>query len=444
MQKRVCIQMCDMTDSYKCEGSSYAEESSYLHVWHDRFTSVPQLIHMCAMTHLYVCRDSGAWQSHEGGAYVEESSHSHVRHDSFVCVPWLIHMCAMPDLYVCHDVLIFDDLTQKIAHHRKAVHMYTYEFLCMFYDKTHVFDDKTHICFMTRLMYVLWQDSCMFYDKTHVCFMTRLMYVLWQDSYVLWQDSCMFYDKTHEFSCMFYDKTHDSYVLWQDSCMFYDKTHMSSYVCFMTRLSLWHDSFICVPRLIHMCDMTQELGNHMEAVRMYKRVLKIDEDDATGERVTAHIWLNHVTNTNESRHTCGSCAYVYEDCQHRWGWRHRCASHVTHMDSSRHKYEWITSRICNHVTHVFKIDEDNATGERVTARIWINHVTNTNRSRHTCEFKIDEDDATGKRVTSLIWINCVTNTNESRHTYTSITSHIWIQNRRGWRHRYASHVTHMN
>jgi len=49
---------------------------------HDSFIRVPWLIHMCTMTHLYVC------------------------HDSFICVPWLIHTCAMTHSYVYHDSFI--------------------------------------------------------------------------------------------------------------------------------------------------------------------------------------------------------------------------------------------------------------------------------------------------------------------------------------------------
>ena len=61
------------------------------HVYYDSFslallllckTAWTWLIHLCAMTHSYVCLDL------------------------FICVPCLIHMCAMPHSYVCHASLI--------------------------------------------------------------------------------------------------------------------------------------------------------------------------------------------------------------------------------------------------------------------------------------------------------------------------------------------------
>jgi len=70
------IHMCSMTHSYVC---------------HDSFIWVSWLIHMCAMTHSHVCHDSFIW------------THSHVCHDSFIWVSWLIHMCAMTHSHVCHD-----------------------------------------------------------------------------------------------------------------------------------------------------------------------------------------------------------------------------------------------------------------------------------------------------------------------------------------------------
>jgi len=61
------IHMCAMTHSYVC---------------HDLFICVPWLIHMCAMTHSCMC------------------------HDSFMYVPCLSHMCATMQSYVCHDSFI--------------------------------------------------------------------------------------------------------------------------------------------------------------------------------------------------------------------------------------------------------------------------------------------------------------------------------------------------
>jgi len=85
------IHMCAITHSY---------------VWRDSFICVTWLIHMwgmphsyamCAMTHSYVCHDSFicvTWLIH-----MCDMTHSYVRHASFICVPCLIHVCAMTHWY---------------------------------------------------------------------------------------------------------------------------------------------------------------------------------------------------------------------------------------------------------------------------------------------------------------------------------------------------------
>ena len=60
------VHMCDMTCS--C-------------VWHD--SCVTWLVHVFAMTHLWVCYDM---------------THSYVWRDSFIRVTWLIHMCTLSEL----------------------------------------------------------------------------------------------------------------------------------------------------------------------------------------------------------------------------------------------------------------------------------------------------------------------------------------------------------
>jgi len=106
----------------------------YLYVWHDSFTRVTWLIHMCDMTHSYACHDSftcvawwflGSTQSPRAPAcgyviiyicnviiyiwcdyliklsicvtwliHTCDVTHSYVWHDSFIRVSWLIHTCA--------------------------------------------------------------------------------------------------------------------------------------------------------------------------------------------------------------------------------------------------------------------------------------------------------------------------------------------------------------
>jgi len=76
------ISMSQISMTHDCGSPKYQCGTNYQS--HEKlgtpaFICVPWLIHMCAMTHSYVC------------------------HDSFIyafCVPWLIHMCAMTDSYV--------------------------------------------------------------------------------------------------------------------------------------------------------------------------------------------------------------------------------------------------------------------------------------------------------------------------------------------------------
>jgi len=49
-------------------------------MYHDSFTYVPWLIHICAMTHAHMC------------------------HDSFTYVPWLIHIARLDTFHVPHSV----------------------------------------------------------------------------------------------------------------------------------------------------------------------------------------------------------------------------------------------------------------------------------------------------------------------------------------------------
>jgi len=78
----------------------------------------------------------------------------------------------------------------------------------------------------------------------------------------------------------------------------------------LTHSQVWHDSFIYVTWIIHICDMTHlcVTGEQLEGSLFDERCAV-----ATGEWVMSHIWVNHV---NESCHI------------HEW---FMWMSHVTHM-----------------------------------------------------------------------------------------------------------------
>ena len=105
--------MCDMTRS---------------HVWHDSFTYVTWLIHMCDMTRfscvtwlIHMCDMTHSHVWHDS-FLMSDMTHSHMWHDSFTCVTWLvsyewhdsftcvtwlIHIFDMTRSYACHNPRIF-------------------------------------------------------------------------------------------------------------------------------------------------------------------------------------------------------------------------------------------------------------------------------------------------------------------------------------------------
>ena len=109
----------------------------------------------------------------------------------------------------------------------------------------------------------------------------------------------------------------------------------------------------------------------------------------TYESVMPQIWLR-LTHMNES-------------CRTRTNtWR---SSRITRMDTSCHKYEW------------------------VTARVWTSHVACMNESCHTYEWVMPHK-----------WMRHGIYFNESQHIYRRVMSHVeWVM-----LHIWISHITNMN
>jgi len=190
-------------------------------------TCLPLLIHMCAMTHWYVC------------------------HDSLICVPWLIDMCAMTHSYVCHDLFIYVPglvVTFQNIFTTRMIPMYVWvwgmgtpqlqsgldvryvdSFICV--------PRLIHMCAMIH-SYVCHDSLICVPWLIHMCALTHSYVCHFLFICVPWLiDMCAM---THWYVC------HDSFI-----CVPW-LIHM----CAMTRSYVCHDSFICVPWLVHMCAMT--------------------------------------------------------------------------------------------------------------------------------------------------------------------------------------------
>jgi len=166
-------------------------------IWRETMSliCVTWLIYVCDMNHLYVWRDSlicVTWH-----IYVCDMTHSYVWRvywyvwrDSFMCVRWLIHMCDVTHWYVWRDT-----------------------FMCVIW-LIHMCDGE------------LW--------RIHMC------------------DICVTYlrDMSDSFTCATWlvhmlHTTHS--CVWEGEVWLID-------MCYMSRLYVWHDWFICVTRRIHTCN----------------------------------------------------------------------------------------------------------------------------------------------------------------------------------------------
>ena len=150
------------------------------------------------------------------------------------------------------------------------------------------------------------------------------------------------------------------------------------------------------------------------------------------ERVVSHIWMSHVTHTNESFHTS-----VQEDTKRKVKRHYVNVGDMT-PSNTRHVSFWLIhlrgvrdwfisrvrdSSICRtwhfpihdityfHVWHDVFTCMTRFVYEWVMSHMWMSHVTHMNESCHTYEW-----------VMSRIWMSHVTHMNESCHTYDTIRS----------------------
>ena len=74
-----------------------------------------------------------------------------------------------------------------------------------------------------------------------------------------------------------------------------------------------------------------------------------------------HVWMSHVTHTNESCRTC------------KWVMSHIWMCHVSHMNESCHTW-WILIAMHVWMSHGIRINESRHTHEWVMSHIWMSHV----------------------------------------------------------------------
>ena len=173
--------------------------------------------------------------------------------------------------------------------------------------------------------------------------------------------------------------------LWQVSCLthvggmsliymrMHDMTY--SYVC--------HDSFICVPWLIHMCDMTHsyvwhesdlyvdthmqlhvslQLPVHASCAWVMAHVwmshgTRMNESWHTYEWVMAHVWMSHGTRMNQRCRMCAAwvwCTRMTRRCSAAWVFKLLCTGHMTRINESNHTHEWVHFAHVNEACHAYE------------------------------------------------------------------------------------------
>ena len=177
-----------------------------LNLCYDSFTLLPWLTHVCDTTHSCECHDSFIcvqWHIH-----MYAITHSHLCHEWSIHVPWHAHMCAMTHSFVWHD-------TFKCV--PWLIHMCAMTHSCACHDSFICVPWLIHVCAMTH--------PCV----CHVSFtcLTWRLHMLQQET-----DT-----KLHQL--------HAQLQKW------HAHTHMR------------HESFMCVPTLIYVYDITRSCALHV-------------------------------------------------------------------------------------------------------------------------------------------------------------------------------------
>jgi len=170
----------------------------------------------------------------------------------------------------------------------------------------------------------------------------------------------------------------------------------------MTHSYMWHDSFICVTWLIHMCDMTHSYVWHDSFICVTWRIHMYDmtHSHVWNNSFICAPWLTHMCDTTHSHWwhipcpmSCDTTHSYMCDMTLSHAWHIACTSHmriihVTRMNEKRQihqPHKSIMSHSQTSQTAEFGSTSTCAchTRERVMSHSWTSHVIPTPNSRTT-------------------------------------------------------------
>jgi len=183
--------MCDITENVTFQ-SDMTFHSDVTGKWYDTCDIIGV---MRDMTHPHVWHDP--FLCVRLFILMREIVHSYAWHDSFLCVRWLIHMCDMTQSYVWHDSCWYDLIQNEschITHVNESCHWFGMspdsewfmEWVMSHIWMSHVTHHITHMneaCHWLRMSHGMSHvtiDSFWISDMTHLC----VWYDVWHDSFI--------------------------------------------------------------------------------------------------------------------------------------------------------------------------------------------------------------------------------------------------------------------
>jgi len=207
-----------------------------------------------------------------------------------MCVTCLIYMCDMTHSYVWRDSFICVLVLSAIWNLKFG------DLMCV------------RMCVMTN----------------YLCDMTHLY--VWYDSFICVTWLIRMCDVTHLYVWWCYPQ----FEMWRPDVCLYVR-HDESFVWHMTHLYVWHDSFICVTWLIHVCDMTHSYvwRDSFICVLVLSAIWILEFGDLMCVRMC--VMSNHMCDMTHS--------YVSHDS-------FICVTWLIHVCDMTRSYVWHDSFIC--------------------------------------------------------------------------------------------------